>query len=68
MVLGSFQALSETERSAVAVMSSVTDARSTDDDLLEQARLIATHGDLHQAVAERSLKEVEALFLEVRSS
>ena len=68
MDLGSFQPLTKVEREAVEAMSKVTDAQSTDGDLMEQARIIATHGELQQVVAKRSLAEVEALYLEVRGS
>jgi hypothetical protein len=67
MDLGSFQPLTKAEREAVEAMSKVTDARSTDDQVMEQVRVVALHGDLHHVVAERSFKETEALFLEVRA-
>jgi len=65
--LGSFQPLTKAEREAVEAMSKVTDARSTDDQVMEQVGVVALHGDLHQVVAERSFKEMEALLLEVRA-
>ena len=61
------QPLTEGERAAVAAMSEVSDSRATDGDLLKLACIMASSGELYQAVANRSLAEHEALFLEVGS-
>ena len=67
MDLANFQPLTEDERKSVVAMSEVSDARSTDKDLLKQAQIVVSHGELHQAVVNRSNAEHEALFLEIRA-
>ena len=65
--LSDFQPLTEDEGRAVIAMAAVTDAPSSDDKLLELARIVSAYGDLYRAVMQRAFTEREALFLEVRA-